>query len=823
MSNRRSGAWLLAGSLLLAALPAWAEIQVQVNGKDVQFGAVQPARIQGRVLIPLRAVVESLGAEVKWDGATQTVRGFKGEKEFQLQINSRYAQVNGKPITLEVPAQMMSGTTMVPLRFVAEALGAEVEWNAAAQQVVINSGEGGANELPVAEGRVTGELVSVRDNQITIRVNGVRQTYEVSQDAIILRGAEGRRGRTAELSELKPGDQVRLRVNANAGIAETVEATFKGRENPPPVAEEPIEGEVVAIRRRGNMRTVTVRTPQGREEFDVAEDAEIVRPRGNNRFDPIELDDIRVGDPIRYRAEGRVIRRIEGQRAANVPDRNNPNVPDRNNPNAPDRNRVTGEITAIRANSIVVRSGTDRATYDVDRDTVIFRSTGSGRGVRSTLEDLKIGDQVTLRVDRTGTIAEVIDAKGEAVVENPNPVPAADLKITSFTHDADQVLRSGSEVVLILRGSPGAQVTVDAGNLAKDVPLKEDPQQPGRYTGRFTIPKGVTAKDVPVVAQLRMGNRTAPLIQAGNLLSVDSEPPVIAEASPADRSETANQQPEIYVEVTDGAGSGIDPKSLRMVVGDRDVTDLVKVTRRFLIYTPRQPFAPGRVPVSVTIRDMAGNQTSVAWEFTIKPASSVLQSITHDGDRALRAGDVVTITARGQTKGRGTFSIGDIVKDEPLVESAPGVYVGKYTVRRGDQIAKAPVSVDFVGPDGTRVRQEASAPLNLVAGMLQAPKITAPVDMFTLEEQVVVEGTGTPGSRVIVEVLYRGRAFGALSLKGTFGSQEVEVDKNGRWRSDPFEVRLPLGVRRPEITVTAKSVDAAGTESQPTTVTLTTR
>src|SRR4051812_24536875 len=58
MRTRVSGAWLLAGSLLLPALPAAAQIQVQVNGKPVVFGAVQPARVSGRVLIPLRAVVE---------------------------------------------------------------------------------------------------------------------------------------------------------------------------------------------------------------------------------------------------------------------------------------------------------------------------------------------------------------------------------------------------------------------------------------------------------------------------------------------------------------------------------------------------------------------------------------------------------------------------------------------------------------------------------------------------------------------------------------------------------------------------------------------
>ncbi|MCC2670580.1 MAG: copper amine oxidase-like protein [Armatimonadetes bacterium] len=64
--------------------PAAAQIQVDVNGRPVSFGAVGPQRIGGRVLIPLRAVVEALGAEVTWDSATQTVLGRKGDREFSL-------------------------------------------------------------------------------------------------------------------------------------------------------------------------------------------------------------------------------------------------------------------------------------------------------------------------------------------------------------------------------------------------------------------------------------------------------------------------------------------------------------------------------------------------------------------------------------------------------------------------------------------------------------------------------------------------------------------------------------------------------------------
>lgn len=294
-------------------LPAAAEIGVEVNGRPVAFGAVAPQRIGGRVLIPLRAVVEALGAEVKWNAATQTVHGSKGEREFSLPIGSRTASVNGMSVNLDVPAQMVSGTTMVPLRFVAEALGAEVEWNAAAQRVVI--GGGAEAEPPVAEAdRVRGEIVSVqpgRNASITLRANGVRQTYRITRETIIVRGPEGRRGSTVELDEVQPGDTVSLRVNADRGIAEVVEAytpaTRPGR-NPRdeddaaprgPRDTNSVFGEVTSIRSRANRTTITVQTRTGRETFEITRNTEITRAIGRQPGRRAEIADVEVGDRVR--------------------------------------------------------------------------------------------------------------------------------------------------------------------------------------------------------------------------------------------------------------------------------------------------------------------------------------------------------------------------------------------------------------------------------------------------------------------------------------------------------------------------------------------
>jgi hypothetical protein len=129
---------LSALAALTLATAASAAIQVDVNGQPVRFGAVQPTSIGGRVFIPLRAVAESMKADVRWDASTQTVLGGREGRNFTLPIGARTANVDGRPVSLDAPARLMYGTTMVPLRFVAEALGAKVDWNNAAQRVSVN-------------------------------------------------------------------------------------------------------------------------------------------------------------------------------------------------------------------------------------------------------------------------------------------------------------------------------------------------------------------------------------------------------------------------------------------------------------------------------------------------------------------------------------------------------------------------------------------------------------------------------------------------------------------------------------------------------------
>lgn len=122
---------------MLAITAGMATIQVEVNGSPLTL-SVAPTQQAGRTMVPLRGIFEALGAQVNWNASTMMIKATKGDINVQLSIGAHRATVNGRVVKLDAPAFIMNGATMVPLRFVSEAFGAEVEWKEATQTVSIS-------------------------------------------------------------------------------------------------------------------------------------------------------------------------------------------------------------------------------------------------------------------------------------------------------------------------------------------------------------------------------------------------------------------------------------------------------------------------------------------------------------------------------------------------------------------------------------------------------------------------------------------------------------------------------------------------------------
>lgn len=115
-------------------------ISVTIDGKIKTFD-VMPVMENDRVLVPMRGIFETLGADVSWNDKTMTVTAVKDDTIVELQIDNKTAKVNDKEIELDVPAKLVSKRTMVPVKFVADALGYNANWNAETNTVVITTKE----------------------------------------------------------------------------------------------------------------------------------------------------------------------------------------------------------------------------------------------------------------------------------------------------------------------------------------------------------------------------------------------------------------------------------------------------------------------------------------------------------------------------------------------------------------------------------------------------------------------------------------------------------------------------------------------------------
>ena len=131
------GALLLTGGTGRAQTPPPPGIRVTINGQPVQFQDIGPQQIDGRTLVPVRGVLEKLGASIAFNAQTQTVVASTPNIDIQLKIGSKTAVVNGKEVTLDTPAQTIHDHTFVPLRFLGEALGADLAWDPATRTVRI--------------------------------------------------------------------------------------------------------------------------------------------------------------------------------------------------------------------------------------------------------------------------------------------------------------------------------------------------------------------------------------------------------------------------------------------------------------------------------------------------------------------------------------------------------------------------------------------------------------------------------------------------------------------------------------------------------------
>ncbi|RNB55684.1 AMIN domain-containing protein [Brevibacillus gelatini] len=200
---------LLLALLVLLLIPGWAAaassateeaVNLMIGGQAVTPD-VPPVIKSGRTLVPVRVIAEGLGADVAWNEAKRTAVITRGTTQLSLTLDSRTATLNGKQVKLDTPPVIAQQRMLLPLRFVGESLGITVGWDNSSRTVI-------ANETPqvTLNGRAPEKAIKLYHVSDTMYVSADAVAEQVGQKGFVWNRPE--RGMTIDSELVLPIEQV---------------------------------------------------------------------------------------------------------------------------------------------------------------------------------------------------------------------------------------------------------------------------------------------------------------------------------------------------------------------------------------------------------------------------------------------------------------------------------------------------------------------------------------------------------------------------------------------------------------------------------------
>ena len=187
---KRKIALFLTGAMVMSALPAgvyaddYTQVNLLVEGQAVETD--QPAVIvDSRTMVPVRVIAETLGCEVDWDVETKTVTFTQGSIVATMVVGEKTLNVTNNGVTtameIDTPAVIINNRTMVPVRFLTELFGFNVDWDAVTKTVNVTAGETAADDI------TSGSAVSTEiTTEETTETSNTAEATETEEDIALL-------------------------------------------------------------------------------------------------------------------------------------------------------------------------------------------------------------------------------------------------------------------------------------------------------------------------------------------------------------------------------------------------------------------------------------------------------------------------------------------------------------------------------------------------------------------------------------------------------------------------------------------------------------
>ena len=251
-------------------------------------------------------------------------------------------------------------------------------------------------------------------------------------------------------------------------------------------------------------------------------------------------------------------------------------------------------------------------------------------------------------------------------------------------------IEPGTELRFTALGTPGARASFTIDGVIRDVPMPE--VRPGRYEGAYTIRRNDNfPPSLNITAALDL-NGQVNRSRLNQALLVDARPPTIRNLAPHNNETVAGNPVSVSATFDDRGGVGLDPKSVRILIGGQDMTRNASITPQFLTW--RGDLRPGTYPVQLTAADNAGNTVRQDWVFNVAspqsppPVATVLPlEITSHANNAQVSGSPIEVRGRTAPDAKvdvqvqliaslaGFYGINQAVLNQTLRSDASGNFV----------------------------------------------------------------------------------------------------------------------------------------------------
>lgn len=207
-------------------------------------------------------------------------------------------------------------------------------------------------------------------------------------------------------------------------------------------------------------------------------------------------------------------------------------------------------------------------------------------------------------------------------------------------------IEPGAELKFAASGTPGGRALLTIDGVVRDLVMAE--VKPGRYEGAYTIRRNDNFPASLNIVMALEANGQVSRTKLNQALLVDARPPTVKNLSPKNNEVVSGNPISVSATFDDMGGVGVDPKTVKLIIGGRDQTRNASISPQFLTWRGELP--AGTYSAEVTAADNAGNTIRQNWSFVVAgaqaPAAALPLEITNHANNAQVPGGVIEVRGR---------------------------------------------------------------------------------------------------------------------------------------------------------------------------------